>query len=108
MANALFGSKGTTPVGVTLTASGQTVIAAVPGKRIRVFAFWVTTLLATNLKFQSNASDISGQMACADKGGMVVPNVDMAWLVTAVGEALNMSMTVNTQVGVQVIYDVVE
>lgn len=108
MANALYGSKGTTPVGVTLTATGQTIVAGTAGKRIRVFAFIVSNLLATNLKFQSNASDISGTFCCADKGGMVVPNVDLAWMVTAVGEALNMAMSVNTTVGVQVIYDIVE
>lgn len=107
MANALYGSKGTTPLGVTLGASGQ-VVTGVPGKRIRVFAFITSNLLATNLKFQSNATDISGTLCFPDKGGIVVPNVDLAWMVTAPGEALNLSMTVNTTVGVQVIYDVVE
>lgn len=107
MSNALYGSEGTSPVGATLLASGQ-VVAAVPGKRIRVFAFWLTALVATNLKFQSGASDISGTICCDNKGGIVVPNVRMAWMVTNPGEALNLNMSVNTTVGVQVIYDVVE
>lgn len=108
MANAVYGSKGTTPAGVTLTASGQTVVAAVPGKRIRVFAFFLTTLVATQVRFRSNTTDISGNIACSDTGGIVVPNVDQAWMVTAPGEALTLSMTIATNVGVQVIYDVVE
>ena len=52
MPNALYGAGGTTPLGLTLGASGQ-VVAGVAGKRIRVFALFATALLATNIKFQS-------------------------------------------------------
>jgi hypothetical protein len=102
-----YGFQGTDPLGITLTASGQ-VIPGVAGKRIRVFAWFASTLLATSIKFQSNATDISGTFACADKGGHVIPHVNLAWMVTSPGESLNLNMTVATTVGLQVIYDIVE
>lgn len=101
----LYGQQGTTPIGVTLFSSGQ-VIPAVPGKRIRVFAWFASTLLATQIKFQSGANDISGLFSCSEKGGHVVPHVDLAWMITEVSEALNLNMSINTTVGLQVIYDI--
>lgn len=107
MSQAIYGKQGTNPKGVTLLASG-TVIAGTAGKRIRVFAVFCSALLATQVKFQSNATDISGTFSCADKGGFILPAVELAWFVTAPGESLNLNMTVATTVGIQVIYDIVE
>lgn len=106
--NNLYGKTGTSFVAVTLTASGQEIVAAVAGKRIRVFAYLLSNLLATNVKFQSAISDISLTHYFPATGGIVVPAIDMAWMVTAPGEALNINMSVNTSVGVQVTYDIVE
>ena len=107
MTIASAGYRGTDFKGVTLAASGP-IVAAVPGKRIRVFAYIVSSLLATQIKFQSNATDISLTMSLADKGGMVVPNAELAWFLTNPGEPLNLNMSVATTVGIQVIYDIVE
>jgi hypothetical protein len=107
MSYMLYGERGTNPTGVTLLSSGQ-VIPGVPGKRHRVFAVFVSALLATNVRFQSGVTDISGTFACSSTGGFILPYVKLAWFVTQPGQALNLSMSVNTQVGIQVIYDTVE
>ena len=90
----------------TLAASGQ-VVAAQAGFKIRVLGFIVSCLGATAVKFQSAASDISLTMSIAATGGFVAPMNDVGWFETAVGEALNLNMTVATTVGVQVIYALV-
>jgi hypothetical protein len=107
MSIATNGIQGTENAGITLTSSGQ-LIPGVAGKRIRVFAAFISTLLATSVKMQSNSTDITGTFACSDKGGFVIPAVNLCWCKTAVGEALNLNMTVATTVGIQVIYDVVD
>lgn len=87
----------------SLSASG-TVIGAVAGKKIRVLGAFVNSLAATNVKFQSNSSDISGIICLAANGGAVLPATEAGWFETQPGEALNLSMTISTTVGVQVIY----
>lgn len=92
-----------TYAGVTLSSNGQ-VVAGVAGKRIRLLKCYVNALLATNVKFQSNSSDISATLFLAANGGAVLPESASGWFETAVGEALNLNMSVNTSVGVQVHY----
>lgn len=104
MSGAIYGLRGTVPAGVTLTASGL-VIAGVAGKRIRLYAAFVSALVATNVKFQSNAVDISGTFAIDAKSGFILPAVQLSWMITGVGESLNLNMSVATTVGLQVIYD---
>jgi hypothetical protein len=99
--------SGTSRGFATLAASGA-VVAGVAGKRIRLFAAVVSALIATNIKFQSNATDISGTFPLAATGGFVLPSVGQPWLITNAGEALNLNMSVATTVGIQVVYDVVE
>lgn len=92
---------------VTLTASGA-VVAAVPGFKIRVYAYVLSALGATALKFQSAANDISLTFSMAATSGFVVPHAgNQGWFETNVGEALNLNMTVNTTVGVGVVYALV-
>jgi len=90
----------------TLTNSGQ-VVAAQAGFKIRVYALSVSALLATAVKLQSNSTDVSFVMSLASTGGFVLPQANAGWFETAVGEALNLNMTVATTVGVQVIYALV-
>jgi len=98
---------GTTSGFANLAASGL-VIAAVTGKRIRVFAVLVSALAAATVKFQSAAADISATFPLAANGGFVMPTIGRPWFVTNTSEALNLVMSLATTVGVQVIYDVVE
>lgn len=93
-------------IGVTRATSGQ-VIVGVSGKKIRVYAIYMHALLATNVKFQSNATDITGTFPLAANGGAVLPEARTGWFETVAGEALNLSMSVATTVGTQVIYEYV-
>lgn len=105
---ARVGAPGRLRGGITLTASGQTVVAAVAGKKIRVFAAFANAGVATNVKFQTGSGgDLTGTLYHADKGGAVLPQVEDGWFETLPGEALILNMTVNTSVGVQVIYALV-
>lgn len=99
-------SGGTASATVALVASGQ-VVAAVVGKRIRVFGVGVVSRLATDVKFQSTATDITGALPFAANGGIVWPSGPQPWFQTGIGEALNINMTVATTVGGVVLYDVV-
>lgn len=88
---------------VTLAVGGL-VVAAVAGRKIRVTQLYVNALAATNIKFQSNTTDISATLYLAANGGAVLPESEAGWFETAAGEALNLAMSVNTSVGVQVQY----
>jgi hypothetical protein len=100
----IYGREPTTPGFVTLTTNGI-VIPAASGKRIRVFGLFVNSLAATQVRFQSNGVDISGTFSLAATGGFVLPHVQKAWMITNSGEALSLFMSVNTTVGIQVLYD---
>ena len=92
-------------VPVSLAASGQ-VVAAIAGKRIRVLGVGLVGLLATQVKFQSNATDITGAMPFAANGGVVMPAGEQPWFETAIGEALNINMNIATTLGGVVQYEV--
>lgn len=106
MGAGIGGSSGTASVAIALAASGQ-VVAGVAGKRIRVFAWAVVSRLATDVKLQSNTTDITGALPFAANGGVVWPGGMTPWCVTAKGEALNLNMTVNTAVNGVLVYDLV-
>lgn len=89
----------------TVNASGANLIPAVSGKRIRIYACAFGALVATSVKFQSNVTDISATFPLAANGGFVLPPCGAGWCETATGEALNLSMSVATTVGAQLIYE---
>ena len=89
---------------IALTATGA-VIAGVAGKRIRVFGAAVVGLLATGIKFQSAANDLTGVLSLAANGGVVWTNGTAPWFQCNVGEALNISMTISTTLGGVITYD---
>lgn len=107
MTMASNGMIGTENAFVQLAASGE-VLPAVAGYRYRVYGFIISSLLATNVKFQSAATDISLTMNLPATGGIVVGQINLSWFKTAIGEALNLNMSAATTVGVQVIYDLVD
>ena len=82
----------------------NTLVAAVPGARYRVLAVAAITTLANNIKFTSNASDISATFPLAANGGLVLPFNEHGWFQTNLGEALNINLSVATAVGVQLQY----
>ncbi len=93
---------------VSLTNSG-TVIAAVPGFSIVVVACALVARAATDVKFQSNATDLMGAVPLAANCGFVLPlsSVQYPWMKSGTGEALNLAMSAPTDIGGIVTYDLV-
>lgn len=100
---------GVESVSIALAASGV-LVAAVAGRQIRVRGIQIVALLATAVKLQSAANDITGAWSFAANGGIVLPPDainSIGYCITAVGEALNLNMSVNTTVGGILQYDLV-
>jgi hypothetical protein len=93
---------------VSLSASG-TVIAGVAGFSIVVISCALVARGATDVKFQSSATDLIGAIPLAANAGFVLPpsSVQYPWMKCGVGQSLNLSMTSPVDVGGVVIYDLV-
>lgn len=85
----------------------NTVLAAASGRSIRVLSAAIVTTLANNVKFLTAATDASATWPLAANGGLVLPFTEHGWLQTAVGEALNINLSVATATGVHVQYIIV-
>lgn len=79
---------------IVASASGATqVVAAVAAKRIRVLGYTLVAAGAVTVKFQSNATDLTGALPLAANGGVsaaggpYVPSFE-----TAVGDPLNVNL----------------
>ncbi len=85
-----------------IAATGITtaeIVAAVPGKSIRVVTLMMTVAAATNLQFQDGDTTVrSGIMEFADSGGLTIASEDgIFW--TAVGQALDLDIDAAATVG---------
>jgi hypothetical protein len=80
------------------------LVAAITGSRIRVLSAAIVTTLANNVKFLSAATDISATWPLGANGGLVLPFNEHGWCQTALGEALNMNLSVATATGVHIQY----
>lgn len=95
------------------TAATQTLIPAVTGKRIAVFAYVLVNGVATaqTVQFKSNTTNLGGVIALPSSvgGGLVASTGDprIAWFVTGDGVALTMVMSAATQVGGHIVYQYV-
>lgn len=83
------------------------VIAAVPGMSIRVISVAIVSTLANSVKFLSAATDISATFPLGANGGLVLSFNEHGWCQTAIGEALNINLSVATATGVQINYIVI-
>jgi hypothetical protein len=92
---------------VTTATSGATLVAAQTGKRIRVLAMVAITTLANSINLDSGTTDITGIFPLAANGGLVLPFCEHGWCETAAGEALNVTISVATSTGIQLIYMVI-
>lgn len=81
---------------------GANTLVASPGAsaRIRVVSASIIVDGANDVKFQSASTDISGLMAFAANGGIVLPFNEHGWVETAAGEALNLNLSAATAVGI--------
>lgn len=94
---------------IEATSSGDNVIAVgadFPDKRIRVLSYTVLTDVDVTIKWVSNATDISGPMPIAAKGGMtctsnyLAPGGPMALMTTLeVGDDLILNLSGAANVG---------
>jgi len=91
----------------TGTLGSNEVVAAQTGRRIRVVSAAIVTTLANEIKFMSAATAITATWPLGANGGIVLPYNDHGWCETAVGEALNINLSVATATGVHIEYIVV-
>jgi len=92
---------------LTTATSGAELVAAEAGRRIRVLGIVAITTLANSINLESGTTDITGIFPLAANGGLVLPYTEQGWCETAVGEALNITLSVATSTGIQLIYMVV-
>ena len=94
---------------IIASASGATqLVAAVPGKKIRVLSYVIVANGAVNVKFQSASTDLTGLLYFAANGGAVSGMEGLGCFQTAVGEALNVHLSGNVAVGGHLTYVVVD
>lgn len=90
---------------INASATG-TIVAAVPGKSIRVLSMDMVASAALTVKWQSHATptDISGPQAYAANGGIVRPLNQLGWFQTLQGEALDINIAGAGTVGGNLTY----
>lgn len=95
------------------SSGSNTIVAAVPGRILRVLSYVVVANAAVVATWKSGSTSISGPMnlAAAGSGVSAPPSVSsmgyFAHLVTAPGEALVLSLGGAVQVGGHLTYEVV-
>lgn len=91
---------------VNAAAAGTTaVVAATPGKKIRVLAFFfVTGGTQTDATFKSDTTAVTPLIANTSYGGAVMNHNPLGWFETASGEGLNVTLGAGSTTGVHVRY----
>ena len=83
------------------TVATHTLVSAVAGKKIRVLAFFATTVDGLNLTFKSGSDTISGNLAATGVMSTYCPH---GWFQTAAGEALGFAIDAAESTSVHVVY----
>ncbi len=96
---------GKAPISVA-TPGATTIVAAVPGKTIRVISAYLVVGGAVNINWQSHTttSDADGVQDFAANGGIVLPFNPIGWFDTVQGEALDIVTSNGSQVGGNLTY----
>lgn len=76
------------------SAGNNTIVAAVPDRRIRVLSVFIIAATATTAQFQSGAGGTALTGACplGDTGGYVLPFNEGGWFQTEPNTLLNLSL----------------
>ena len=76
------------------SSGDNTIVAAVPGAKIRVLAVFLMAADAVTVRFESGAGGtaLTGQMNVAANGGFVLPYNPAGWCETGVGALLNIEL----------------
>lgn len=90
---------------VAISATG-TIVAAVPGKKIRVLAAWLSCAGTVNVKWQSHVTptDLTGLLYGVANSGIVLPYNEKGWFETVAGEALDLNLSASIAVGGSIAY----
>jgi hypothetical protein len=83
------------------TIATHTLVAGVTAKKIRVLAFFITTVDGLNLLFKSASTTISANIAASGVMSTYCPH---GWFETAAGEALGFAIDAAESTSVQVVY----
>lgn len=87
------------------SSGNNTVVAAVTGKRLAVVSAFLVATAAVSAQFRSGATTaLTGAMALAANGGLVLGGPGVPWLVTASGEALTLNLSGAVAVNGAVVY----
>lgn len=82
---------------INLADTGD-IVAAVTGKKIRLVSLFFVASAAVTLTLRSTTTALSGAMAFAQNGGLMLPVNQFGWVQTAKGGALNLLMGSAVQV----------
>lgn len=85
------------------TIANNGIVAAVPGKSIRMISLMMTVDAAIDLQWKSAGAARSGLMEFADSGGMTL-SVPTGILWTAIGDPLNLDSSTVAQVSGTITY----
>lgn len=92
-------------------AGDNAIVAAVPGKKIKILALiaWNNVATAQTIIFKSAAAAISPSfvLPASVVGAVDLEYCEAGWFLTNVGEAFNVNLSAATAVGVHVIYTTV-
>ena len=81
-----------------VTAARNAIVAAVSGKKIKVFAYVLINTTAQIVTWESGTTALSGAMALASNGGITIAvQPPECILETVAGEALNITQSAATQ-----------
>lgn len=92
------------------SSGDNSIVAAVPGAKIRVLAVFLMAASAVAVRFESGAGGtaLTGQMNVAANGGFVMPYNPAGWFETAVAAALNLELGGNVSVDGCIVYKLVQ
>jgi len=90
---------------IAASQTASSIVAAVPGKKIRVVQlFCIAGGTATNITFNSASTAISPLIANGANGGAVLDFNAAGWLETVAGEALTVTTGAGSTTGIEVGY----
>ena len=106
-----MGYEATGPVksaAISAIATGGTLIAAVPTKRLRVLSFCLTLSAAGTVRFDSNATPLTGAIAMAINAPLAPAECQAGQFTAATGEALNVTIAGGGNVNGYIVYQEIQ
>lgn len=97
---------------IAASSSGDNTLVAAQGttQRIRIFSLFLVCAGAVTVRFESGAGGtaLTGQMAFAANGGMVLPHNPLGWFETLDNGLLNLELSTGVSVAGALEYEVVD